>query len=109
MYVIIRGLPIDVGIIIEKEIRECAMKKHKMAVLLFASLITSICVVSGVHLDAQDDRVKNNGALTAHTIEQITSESVAAPPEPVAVIGARRVVGMERRIQELSSNITQCA
>ena len=98
MYVIVKGLPIDVGIIIEKEIRECAMKKHKTTILLFASLITSICVVSRVHLDAQDDRVKNNGALTARTIERITGESAAAPPEPVAVTGVRRVAGMEGRI-----------
>ena len=99
MYVIVKGFPIDVGIIIEKEIQECAMKKHKMAALIFPSLITSICVVSGVHLDAQDDRVKNNGALTARTIKRIASEVVAAPPESVAATRARRVVGMERRIQ----------
>ena len=75
------------------------MKKHKTAALLLPSLITSICVISGVHIDAQDDRVKNVGALTACTIERIVGESVAAPPEPAVVAGARRVVGMERRIQ----------
>ena len=41
LYVIVRGLPIDVGIIIEKEIRECAMKKHKTTALLFPFFITS--------------------------------------------------------------------
>ena len=109
LYVIVRGLPIDIRIIIEKEIKECAMKKHKTTALLFPSLITSICVVSRVHLDAQDDRVKNDDALTARTIERIASEAAVAPPEPVAITGARRVVGMERRIQELSASITLCA
>ena len=55
LYVIVRGLPIGVGSIIEKEIRDCAMKNHKVVALLFLSLITSICVVSGVHLDAKDE------------------------------------------------------
>ena len=45
LYVIVRGLPIDVGSIIEKDIRDCAMKNHKAAALLFPSLITRICVV----------------------------------------------------------------
>lgn len=40
LYVIVRGLPIDVGAIIEQEIRDCVMKKHKTAALLFPSLIT---------------------------------------------------------------------
>ena len=109
LYVIVRGLPIDVGSIIEKEIRDCAMKNHKAVALLFPSLITSICVVSEVHLDAKDEHVKNDGALTARTIERITGEVAGAPPEPVAVVGARRVVGLEQRIQALSTSITQCA
>ena len=50
LYVIVRGLPIDVGNIIEKEIRDCTMKNHKAAALLLPSLITIICVVSGVRL-----------------------------------------------------------
>ena len=75
------------GSIIEKEIRDCAMKKHKAAALLFPSLITSICVVSGVCLNAKDEHVKNNGALTARTIERIAGESAGATTEPAIVIG----------------------
>ena len=71
LYVIVRGLPIDVGSIIEKKNWDCAMKNHIAAALLFLSLITSICVVSGVRLDAKDEHVKNNGALTTRTIERI--------------------------------------
>ena len=89
LYVIIRGLPIDVGSIIEKEIRDCAMKNHKAAVLLFPSLITSIYVVSGVRLDIKDEYVKNDGAFTARTIERIAGEVVGAIFEPAAVTGAR--------------------
>ena len=94
LYVIVRGLPIDVGCIIEKEIRECAMKNHKVAALLFPSLITSICVVSGVRLDAKDKHVKNDGTLTAHTIERITGEVAGAPYEPATVTWVRRVIGL---------------
>ena len=89
LYVIVRGLPIGVGSIIEKEIRDCAVKNHKTAALLFPSLITSICVVSGVHLDARDDHIKNDGAFTARTIERVAGENVGTTTEPAAVTGAR--------------------
>ena len=85
------------------------MKKHKTAALLFPSLITSIYVVSGVHIDAKDEHVKNYGALTARTIERIAGEVTGAPPKPATVAGVRRVIGLEYRIQALSTIITQCA
>ena len=59
LYVLVRGLPIDVGSIIEKEIRET----HRTVALLFPSLVTSICVVSCVRPNARDDHVKNDGAF----------------------------------------------
>ena len=96
LYVIVKGLPIDVGSIIEKEIRDCAIKNHKAATLLFPSLITNICVVSGVRLDAKDEHVKNDGTLTARTIERIAGEVVGAPSEPTAVTGVRRAIGLEQ-------------
>ena len=71
------------------------MKNNKAVALLFPSLITSICVVPGVHLDAKDKHVKNYGALTARTIKWIAGEVARAPPEPAVVAGARRVVGLE--------------
>lgn len=97
------------GEIIEKEIRKCAMKKHKTAALLFPSLITSICVVSGVRITAQDERIKNNSAFTTRTIKRIIGESTATPTESVVVAGTKRVVKAEMRIQELSDSIIQCA
>ena len=109
LYAIVRGLPIDVESIIEKEIRDCAIKKPKVAALLFPSLITSICVVSGVRLDANDEHVKNDGALTTCTIERIAGESAGVTIEPTLVIGARRAISLEQTIQALSTSITQCA
>ena len=85
------------------------MKNHKAAALLFPSLITSICVVLGVRLDAKDEHVKNDYALTARTIERIAGEIARAPSEPAAVTGAKRVIRLEQRIQALSTSITQCA
>ena len=92
---IVRGLPIDVGSIFENEIRDCAVKNHKNAALLFPSLITSIYVVFGVRLDAKDEHVKNDGALTACTIERIAGDSTGTTTEPAAVTGARRAIGLE--------------
>ena len=89
LYVKVSGLPIDVGNIIAKEIRDCAVKTHRTAALLFPSLITSICVVSGVRLDARDDHVKNDGAFTTRTIERVTGESAGTTTEPAAETGAR--------------------
>ena len=108
LYVIVRGLPIDVSGIITQEIRDCAFKTHRTAALLFPSLVTSICVVSGVRLDARDKHVKNDGAFTTRTIERVAGESAGATTEPVVVTGVRRVIGLEQTIQALSNSITQC-
>ena len=116
LYVIVRGLPIDVSGIIEKEIRDCAVKNHKTAALLFPLLITSICVVSGVRLDTKDEHVKNDGVFMARTIERVAGESAGTTTEPAAVTttepaavtGARRAIGLEQTIQALSTCITQC-
>lgn len=109
LYVIVRGLPIDVGSIIEKEIRDCAVKNHNTVALLFPSFITNICVVSNVRLDARDDHVKNDGAFTTRTIERVAGESAEITTEPAAVTGARGAIGLEEIIHALSTNITQCA
>ena len=58
-YAIVKSLAIDVGKIIEKEIKECAMKKQKYVALLFLSLITGICEVSGVQFEESIERMKN--------------------------------------------------
>ena len=107
-YVIVRGLPIDVGNIIKNEIWDYAMKNYKAAALLFPSLITSICLVSGVRLDARDEHVKNDGALTARTIERIAGEVAGSTSEPAIITGVRRAIRLEQRIQALSTSITQC-
>lgn len=65
--------------------------------------------MSGVRTTTQDERIKNEGGLTARTIERITSESTAALSEPAVVAGARRFIGVEKRLQELSDSITQFA
>ena len=108
LYVLVRGLPIDVGSIIAKEIQEYAAKTHRTTALLFSSLVTSICVVSCVRLEASDDHVKNEGAFTTRTIEIVTGESAGATTELAAVTGARQTFGLEQTIQALSTSIHQC-
>lgn len=108
LYVLVRGLSIDVGTIIEREIRECAMKQHKNAAFFFPSLITGICIVFGVRVTSQDELIRNAGALNARTIERITGETTAEPTDPVAIINTRRAMGIERKLQELNDSITQC-
>ena len=76
--------------------------------MLFPSLVTSICVVSGVRLDARDEHVKNDGGFTACTIERVAGESAGTTTEPAAVTGARRTLGLEQTIQALSTSINQC-
>lgn len=84
------------------------MKQHKTAALLFHSLITSICLVSRVRTTTQNEHIMNKGVLTARTIKRITSESATTQPELVVVAWSRRIIGVERKLQELSDNITQC-
>ncbi|KAH9801445.1 hypothetical protein KPL71_001039 [Citrus sinensis] len=108
LYVLVRGLPIDVGSIIATEIRECAAKTHRTAALLFPSLVTNIFVVSGVRLEASDEHVKNDGAFTAQTIERVAGESAGTTTEPATVTGAQRTLGLEQTIQALNTSIHQC-
>lgn len=60
----------------EREIRECAMKKQKSG-LLFLPLITEIYVASKVKIIVSDERIKNGSILTARIVERITEESTA--------------------------------
>ena len=69
--------------------------------MLFPSLITSICVVFGVRLNARDDHVKIDSAFTTCTIERVAGESVGTTTEPA--------IGLEQAIQALSTSITQRA
>lgn len=41
-------------------------------------------------------------------MERIASESATAPLEQVVIAGARRVIGVYKRLQELTDNINQC-
>ena len=63
--------------IIEREIRDYAIKKQKFVALLFPSLITGICEVSGVQFEESDGRIKNEGVITVRTVERIAGESAA--------------------------------
>lgn len=56
VYAIVKGLIIDVGKVIEKEIRECALKKQKITALFFPSLIIGICEASGARFEAKNKR-----------------------------------------------------
>ncbi|KAH9793304.1 Ribonuclease H [Citrus sinensis] len=85
------------------------VSQERTAALLFSSPITSICVVSGVRLDARDDHIRNDSAFTARTIERVAGKSAGTTTELAVVTGARRAIGLEQIIQALSTSITQCA
>ena len=59
LYAIVKGLVIVIGKVIEREIRDYAMKKQKFVALLFLSLIRGICEASGVQFKDSDERIKN--------------------------------------------------
>ncbi|KAH9770018.1 hypothetical protein KPL71_012225 [Citrus sinensis] len=101
---LLRGLPIDVGSIIAKEIRDCAVKTRRTAALLFPSLVTSICVVSDVRLDSRDEHVKNDGAFTTRTIERVAEASAeaTATEEPAEDAAAEPQAEEESEDAELS-------
>lgn len=109
LYAIFKGLPIDVRKIIEREIRECAMKNHKTTALLFPSLITRICLVFQVKISAKDESIKNEWALTARIVKRIARETTAAATlDYVVVTRAMNITGIEMKLQELSDTINEC-
>lgn len=85
------------------------MKNHKIAALLFRSLITRICLVFRVKISAKDESIKNEWALTDRIIERIATETTTtATPEYVVVTRAMNVTGIEMKLQELSDTINEC-
>lgn len=69
---------IDVGKVTEREIRDCAMKKQKSIALIFPSLIMGICEALGVQFKDNDERIKNEKAITLRTVKRIARESTTA-------------------------------
>ena len=78
LYAIVKGLTINVNKIIEKEIRDCARRKQKLAALVLPSLITGICEASWVKFEAGDEKVNNVRAITTQTMDRIVGETTAA-------------------------------
>ena len=75
-------------------------------IMTFYSLITNICLVSRVSIIVEDEHIKNEGALTTWTIYKFAGESAAATLEHAVVTWAMKVIGVKRRLQELSDSIT---
>lgn len=74
-------------------------KKQKFAALLFLSLITCICEVSGVKVITSNEIVKNERALTTRTVERVVGESVTvATPEHYAATKSRKAIWIEKML-----------
>ena len=109
VYAIVKGLATNVEKIIEQEIRECATKKQKFVALLFLSLITGVCEALRVKFITNDERIKNERALTARTIEKIVGESTATATlvHPTATkLGQATWIG--KMLQELNKSLNVC-
>lgn len=79
---IISGQPIDVGKIISQELGVCATKKSGS--LWFSSLVTSLCVSSGVSIFDNEERLFYEGAITKIAIARLTQTKMAGgPSEPL--------------------------
>lgn len=107
--VIVNGLAIDVRKVIEKEIIKCAFKKQKTIALLFPSLITGIYEAFRVKFEAKDERVKNDGAIIARTVERLVVETTAATTWNHPAAGpAEQATGIEHILEELSDSTNAC-
>ncbi|GMN67555.1 hypothetical protein TIFTF001_036619 [Ficus carica] len=79
---IISGRPINVGKIFFQELRVCATKKSGS--LWFSSLVTSLCVSSGVSIFDNEERLFYEGAITNIAIARLTQTKMAGgPSEPL--------------------------
>lgn len=97
LYAIMKGLTIDIGKVIEQEVRYYATKKQKSTALLFPSLTTRICKASSVKFIESDKRVKNEEALVVRTMERIIVELIfAATPEHLTTTKSLKATKFEK-------------
>ena len=73
---ILEGKEINVGKLIQKEISACAFKNK--GYLFFPSLVTHLCLRSGVDVKATDEVLNNTAAISTVAIKRFTSDSTKA-------------------------------
>lgn len=109
LYTIIKGLTADVGKVIEQEIKKRATKKQKYVALLFPLLIKDICEIFRVKFMVSDERINNEGALIARTIERAAGEPTAtATSKHPVIIKLWQVTEIGKMLQELSERLNAC-
>ena len=74
LYYILEGREVNVGKLVQKEISACAFKKHK-GCLFFPSLITDLCLRSGVDVTANDEILANAAAISTIAIKRFSGEA----------------------------------
>lgn len=81
-------------------------EEKKYVTLLFRSLITRISEALGVQFEGNDERIKNEGAITVRAVERIAGEStIAATPERPAITRIEQTIEIENMLQELSKAV----
>ena len=68
----------NVGKLVQREISACAFK-HK-GCLFFLSLITDLCLRSGVDVTANDEILANTAAISTIAIKRFSSEAPKSSP-----------------------------
>ena len=82
LHYILEGKEVNVGKLIQKEISACAFKPK--GCLYFPSLITELCLRSGVDVTSNDEILANTAAISTIAIKRFSSEVPKSGSNPGA-------------------------
>ena len=99
---ILEGKEISVGKLIQREISACAFKNK--GYLFFPSLVTDLCLRSGVDVKATDEILSNTAAISTAAIKRFTSDSTKAAPNSAAGPSSPNQAQISQQLNFLVSN-----
>ena len=107
LHCILRNRGINLGKLIEKEILACAFKPK--GCLFFPSLITELCLQSGLEISSTDELLLNIGEINTTAIKQFALPTGKSVPSKVPPIGETRdlVAQVQHLTKLLQHNILQ--
>ena len=99
---ILEGREINVGKLIQREISACAFK-HK-GYLFFSSLVTDLCLRSGVDVKVTDEILTNTAAISIVAIKRFTSDATKSTPNSAAEPSSPNQAQLSQQLNFLIKN-----
>ena len=101
LYCILEGKKLNIGQLIQREIYTCAFKPN--GGLFFPSLITELCLRSGLEISSSDEMLANTGAINTAAIKRFALPSTKLVPSQVPHSEQTRGTGeLATKVQHLT-------